>query len=104
MRPYWQFYKDIFLFIVGFSLLGVIAFGVFWGFFFFISFGLIFGFYAFHYFKENELYSYYNLGIKKRELYRAAFFINLLIGLPAFSILFILISIILGDFSLTSRF
>ncbi|MGJ8666329.1 MAG: hypothetical protein ACSHW7_08190 [Patiriisocius sp.] len=104
MRPYWQFYKDIFLFVAGFSFVGVIAFGVFWGFFFFISLGLLFGFYAFQFFKKNEFYSYNNLGITKWKLYRASFAINLLIGLPVFSLLFILISLIIGDFSLTSRF
>lgn len=101
IRPYWQFYKDIFLFIVVFSLLGVIAFGLFLGFFFFMSIGLLFGFFAFHYFKKNEFYSYYNLGITKKKLYGAAFILNLIVGLPLFTSGFILISCILGDFSLT---
>jgi hypothetical protein len=101
IKPYTQFYKSIFPFVAGFSFVGVIAFGVFWGFLFFVSIALGFGFIGFNTFYKNQWYAYQNLGITKWMLFKASFVLNGILGLPIFIFLFILISFIIGDFSLT---
>jgi hypothetical protein len=101
IRPYTQFYKSIFPFVAGFAFVGVMVFGVFWGFFFFVTIALGFGFVGFNTFKKNEWYTYQNLGITKWMLFKGSFFMNLVLGLPVFIFLFLLISFIIGDFSLT---
>ena len=34
IRAYWQFYKSIFPFVVGFSIIGILYLGLIWGFVF----------------------------------------------------------------------
>lgn len=101
IRPYLQFYKSIFLYVAAFSFVGVVAFGVFYGFIFFLTFGLVFGFFAFHIFYKEQWFTYQNLGITKLKIFITSLLLNLIIGVPIFLFLFILISFIIGDFSLT---
>lgn len=99
-RPQLQFYKSIFPFVVTASFVGVIAFGVFYGFLFFLSFGFGFGLLGFQQFKKKEWYTYFNLGITKWQLIKSSFVIHLVIGIPFFTGLYLIISFLLGDFSI----
>lgn len=99
-RPFLQFYKTLFPFIAVFALVGIIAFGIMHGFLFFITLALVFAFFGFTTFYKEQWYTYQNLGMSKWHLFKVSFLINVLIGLPFFSLLFILISIIIGDFSI----
>ncbi|MFT7072695.1 hypothetical protein [Patiriisocius sp. Uisw_017] len=101
IRPHIQFYKEIFPFVAAFGSVGTIAFGILYGFVFFLTFGLGFGFFAFNTFKKAQWYAYQNLGITRWQLLKSSFLMNVLLGLPVYIFLFILISFILGDFSLT---
>ena len=95
LRIYWQFYKDIFLFVLGFSVVSSLIFGVIWGFVIHAFVALIFGFIAFNFFKKEEFYFYFNKGITRWMLFRTSFFINLIVGIPiylSFGLLFYLIS------------
>jgi len=101
IRPRIQFYKTIFPFILAFAFLGIIGFGIFYGFIFFVTFGLCFGFLGFQSIYKSQWYTYQNLGLTKWDLFKSAFLINLILGLPLFIILYLLTSFIFGDFSLT---
>jgi len=70
--------------------------GVYWGFLLFSTLGLLIGFIGFYTFKKGEYYFYYNLGITKFGLLNASFFINILIGIPVFSILFLFNTLLFG--------
>lgn len=96
LRPYWQFYKDCFLFIFSFGLLCTVFFGWIKGIIFFCTLGLWIGFQAFRILKSEELYLYYNLGITKAMLYKKAIVINLVVAIPV-SLIFILISYLFGN-------
>jgi len=98
LRPFWQFYKDIFLFILASGLIFATFFGIVWGYFLFCSLGLAFGFFSFSVFKKNEYYLYYNLGITKVKLIKVIFVINAIVGLVVFTLLFILFALIFGSF------
>lgn len=101
IRAYWQFYKSIFPFVVGFSLIGIVYLGLIWGFVFFATVSLFFGFYGFRIFYNKQFYFYYNLGLTKTKLFLASFVINLLIGLPVFSIFIVIFHLVFGNFSIT---
>lgn len=100
LRPYWQFYKTIFPFIVTVGLVSVGVFGVYWGYFLFCTLGVVMGFIGFNNFKKNEYYTYYNLGITKRKLFKTSFIINLLVGLPIFLVFLALFLVIFGKTSI----
>src|SRR5690554_435722 len=101
IRAYWQFYKSIFPFIAIFSILGVIFIGLAWGFVLFATIGLFFGFLGFRFFYNDQYYFYYNLGLSKNRLFLSSFVINILVGVPTFSILMIFINFIFGDIQIT---
>jgi hypothetical protein len=98
-RPYLQFYKAILPFVAAFALISAAFLGIVWGVVFFNTLALAFGFFGFHSFYKEQWYTYQNLGLTKWQLLRSSFVINLIISIPV--TLFILISIIIGDFSLT---
>ena len=100
-RAYWQFYKSIFPFIAIFSILVVMYVGLAWGFVLFATIGLLFGFIGFWFFYNDQFYFYYNLGLSKKRLFLSSFFINILVGVPIFSILIVFISFIFGDIQIT---
>lgn len=95
-RPYWQFYKAIFPFVLGTGLLAVGIFGVYWGYALFCTLGLFFGFIGFKNFRKDEYYTYYNLGITKFKLLKTSFIINLLVGVPIFVVFLALFLVIFG--------
>jgi hypothetical protein len=101
LRAYWQFYKTIFPFIAAFSIISIAFAGYFWGFVLFATLGLPFGFLGFQVFHKEQFYFYYNLGQTKWRLFKASFLINLLVGIPVFSILILFITFIVGDFQIT---
>jgi len=101
IRPYWQYYKDIFPFIAGFGMICCIATSVLWGFGLFCTLGVLFGFFGFQVFKNDQYYFYYNLGITKWKLLKVSFIINLLVGVPIFSFLLISFYFFFGSFTIT---
>lgn len=101
VRAYWQFYKTLFPFIAAVAILGIAFMGLLWGFVIFATFALILGFLGFKYFYSNQFYFYFNLGLTKWKLFAASFLINILVGVPIFSILIIFINFIFGDFQTT---
>lgn len=100
-RAYWQFYKTIFPFIAAFSVLSMLSLGLLWGFVFFATISLLFGFVGFRAFYNDQFYFYFNLGITKWKLLKASFLINLLVGIPIFSVLIIFIHFIFGNLQVT---
>ncbi|SRX56105.1 hypothetical protein AEQU1_03132 [Aequorivita sp. CIP111184] len=100
-RAYWQFYKSIFPFITVFSILSVLVLGLLWGFVLFATIGLLFGFIGFRTFYNDQFYFYYNIGLTKWKLVQTSFIINLLVGIPMFSVLIIFIFFLFGNFQIT---
>ncbi|PVW13061.1 hypothetical protein [Marixanthomonas spongiae] len=101
LRPYWQYYKDLFPFIAGFAIVGSFATNLFWGFVIFCTMALFFGFLGFHVFKKKEYYFYYNLGLTKWKLFMASFVLNLLVGVPLYTILLTFFYFFFGGFTST---
>ena len=101
LRAHWQFYKTIFPFIAAFSLVGIVALGVLWGFVLFATLGLWFGFIGFKNFRKEEYYFYHNLGFTKWNLVKNSFFINLFVGIPIFTVLTIFFLFLFGDLTIT---
>lgn len=101
LRPYWQFYKDLFPFVISLGVLCALSFGALWGYVLFGTVGIAFGFIGFSVFRKEEYYFYYNLGITKRMLFTRVLIINLLVGLPVFTALLLLFLLIFGRVSIT---
>ncbi len=101
IRAYWQFYKTIFPFIAAFSILSMLYVGLLWGFVLFLTIGLLFGFIGFRTFYNDQFYFYFNLGITKWKLFKVSFIINILVGIPVFSVLIIFITFIFGNLQIT---
>ncbi len=100
-RAYWQFYRTIFPFIATFSILSGLLLGYIWGFIFFTTISLFFGFVGFQVFYKHQYYFYYNLGITKWKLLKVSFIINLIVGIPVFSVLIIFIIFLFGNLQIT---
>ncbi|RDK87152.1 hypothetical protein [Marinirhabdus gelatinilytica] len=100
IRPYWQFYKAVFPFVMATGLVALALFGVVWGYFLFCTLGLVIGVVGFKNFRKNELYTYYNLGITKLKLFKISFAINLIIGLPIFLVFLSLFLLLFGKTSI----
>jgi hypothetical protein len=101
-RALWNFYKDILLYIVAFTILSKIVFGNLTAVLIFITIGIFIGFLAFYLLKKQEFYFYYNLGLTKWKLFKAVFLINLLIGTPIVIITLMVVTMVFGDFKLLS--
>jgi hypothetical protein len=86
-----KYFLDINMFNIPFSLLIGLTLGVYWSIITFSSFGILIGYLGFELFKENEYYSYYNLGFTKSNLLKKVWLLNISIS----SVLF-LIYIIIG--------
>jgi hypothetical protein len=95
LRAYWQLYKSIFPFIAAVGIVGVVALGVFWGFLLFCTLGLWFGFVGFATFRKGEYYFYHNLGLTRWNLVKASFLLNLMVGVPVFSVLLLFFILVL---------
>lgn len=100
-RAYWQFYKSIFPFIVAFSILSMLYVGLLWGFVVFVTIGLLFGFIGFRTFYNDQFYFYFNLGLTKWKLFKVAFVINILVGIPVFLVLIIFLILLFGKLQVT---
>ena len=87
LRAYWQFFKELYPFIVAFTALSVTFFGILWGYVLCVTAGLIFGCIGFYTFKRNQFYFYSNIGLTPLKLVSVAFVFN---GLISFVLLFLL--------------
>ena len=92
IRPYWEYYKGCFPFLLAIGLLVTIAFGFVWGVLCYVLLGPYLSGRAFQVSRNNEYVFYYNLGITKRKLLKMNFLINLVIAIPVAIILYILAS------------
>jgi hypothetical protein len=99
-RPYWQFYKAIFPFVVATGLIAVGILGMYWGYFLFCTLGVAVGFVGFKHFRKEEYYTYFNLGVTKGTLLKTSLIINLLVGLPIFLVFLALFLLIFGKTSI----
>jgi len=101
IRAYWQYYKDLAPFVFAFSIISVALTGVIWGFALHATLGIIFGLIGFSTFKKEEYYFYYNMGLTRKKLTATAFVINILLGLPFFTILLLFFLLVFGGTSIT---
>ena len=99
-RALWNFYKDILLYIVGFTILSKIVFGNLTAVLIFITIGVFVGFLAFYLLKKQEFYFYYNLGYTKWKLFKVVFLINLVVGTPIVITVLTVATILFGDFKI----
>jgi len=100
IRAYLQFYKDVILYILIFTFICVLLFGIAAAFLIFITLGIFIGFLVFELLKKEEYYFYYNLGITKWKLFKVVFLINLVIGTPIVLILLLITSYFIGNTSI----
>jgi len=91
-RAYWLFYKDIFPFIITFTLITKVFSGILTAIILFLTLGIGIGFLAYGLVKKKEYYFYYNLGLTKWKLFKVVFFINLIVGAPIVFIFLLIIS------------
>jgi hypothetical protein len=99
-RALWNFYKDILLYIVAFTLLSKIVFGNLTAVLIFITIGVFIGFLAFYLLKKQEFYFYHNLGFTKWKLFKVVFLINLFVGTPIVIIVLTVATMLFGDFNI----
>jgi len=90
LRPYWEYYKGCFPFLLAIGLLVTVAFGFGWGIICFVLLGPYLSGRAFQVFRNNEYTFYFNLGITKLKLLKMNFIINLVIAIPVAILLYIL--------------
>ena len=79
-RALFKYTLDTNVFNIAFSLLSALFLGVFWAIIVFATFGNVLGYIGFRTFKNNEYYTYYNLGFSKLKLLTGTFIINIFIG------------------------
>lgn len=75
-----QYFLDINMFNVPFSLIFGLVFGILWSAIIFSSFGIVIGYLGYQTFKKNEYYIYYNLGFTKAYLIKKVWLINMSIS------------------------
>ncbi|MCH3884684.1 hypothetical protein [Tenacibaculum aquimarinum] len=85
-----KYFIDINIFNIPFSLLIGLTLGFLWSIITFCSLGILIGYLGFDFFKENEYYSYYNLGFTKSNLLKKVWFLNTSISLVIFLIYIII--------------
>lgn len=81
-----KYFLDINMFNIPLSLVIGITLSFGWGMITFCSFGILIGYLGFEYFKENEYYSYYNLGFTKSNLIKKVWLLNIIISIIIFLI------------------
>lgn len=81
-----KYFLDINMFNIPFSLVIGLTIGISWGIITFSSFGIFIGYLGFDYFKENEYYTYYNLGFTKSNLIKSVWLLNASISFILFLI------------------
>lgn len=85
-----KYFIDINMFNIPFSLVIGVSLSFFWGIITFCSFGILIGYLGFDFFKENEYYSYYNLGFTKMNLIKKVLLLNISISFVIFLIYIII--------------
>jgi len=100
IRAIWQFYKDTLLFNLVFSILCKVFFGFLIASIIFLSLGFAVGFLAFNIIKKEEFYFYFNLGLTKWRLFKIAFILNFIFGLPVLLFIFLIITLLFGNLKL----
>ncbi len=85
-----KYFLDINMFNIPFSLVIGLTLGVFWSIITFSTFGILIGYLGFYFFKENEYYSYYNLGFTKSILIKKIWLLNISISFVVFLIYIII--------------
>ena len=93
IRAFWKYYLDINLYNAIFSLIFSLTSGIYWGLIIFCSIGIFVGALGFKYFKNNEYYMYYNLGVTKFKLLKNIWLLNIAISIPIAFILSLIIKI-----------
>jgi hypothetical protein len=86
-----KYFLDINMFNIPFSLVIGMTLSFFWGIITFCSFGILIGYLGFDFFKENEYYSYYNLGFTKSNLLKKVVLLNISISFVIFLIYIIIV-------------
>ncbi|PHS64137.1 MAG: hypothetical protein COB12_08355 [Flavobacterium sp.] len=100
IRAYFQFYKDVILYILIFTFICMLLFGIAAAFLIFTTLGIFIGFLVFELLNKEEYYFYYNLGITKWKLFKVVFLINLIIGTPIVLVLLLITSYFIGNTSI----
>lgn len=86
-RLFLKFYRDFNIWNLIFSVIAGIYPGVFSGLLIFCSFGMLIGLIGFRYFRNNEYYIYYNLGVTKLSLLKKVWLVNVALSVPVLLIL-----------------
>lgn len=89
IRAFLKFYRDFNFYNLVFSVISGIYYGAISGLIIFLSFGMFIGYLGFNYFRKNEYYLYYNLGLTKTFLLKKVWICNLIFGIPVLFILFL---------------
>lgn len=100
LRPFWQFYKDCFPFIIGFSIISFFLFGGITALVVLLTISHGIGFLAFYILKRQEFYFYYNLGLSKLSLFISLCIYNLVLAIPFGILLMVLKLLGFGNTSL----
>jgi len=100
IRAYIQFYKSVILYILIFTFICMLLFGIAAAFLIFITLGIFIGFFVFELLNKEEYYFYYNLGITKWKLFKVVFLINLIIGTPIVLVLLFITFYFIGNTSI----
>lgn len=90
LRAFWKYYLDLNLYNLVFSLFFLMTSGPGWALFVFCSFGIFASLLGFRYFKRNEYYMYYNLGITRTKLILKVWLLNIVIAAPVYLIILLL--------------
>lgn len=85
-----KYFLDVNLFNIAFCLVIGTFVGFFWSIITFSSFGVFFGLFGFKTFKNNEYYTYYNIGLTKTYLLKRVLMLNLCISILVFLIYLII--------------
>lgn len=75
-RAFLKYFLDINILNLPFSLILAFVLGTLWGVLFFSTFGVFIGYVAFSALKENEYFTYYNLGYTKAHLLKKVLILN----------------------------
>lgn len=88
-RAFWKYYRDFNLFNLSFSVLSGLFFGLYSGMLIFLSFGMLIGYLGFNYFRKNEYYLYYNLGLTRKFMVKKVWMLNFVIVGPVVLFVFL---------------
>ncbi len=75
-----KYFIDVNTFNIPLTLIIGFIEGILWGLITFCSIGVIVGLIGYQYFKKNEYYTYYNIGLTKKKLIKSVWLFNLIIS------------------------